>query len=201
MPSLPPIESNYLQSSKNIEYLIINQQVMNYMILGAAGELADVVDVIAKLKELGAKYNSHIQLFDANFIFGRDHLESAVLHAERAFDNNSNLAGDPSIEILLYASGERQIKQAIDKLGIKKGLREFGMVIYVPRKNETTFDLEEVCNKTLTELGLARDDSVLNGGREVLERFGIPGDEIDMISESRWGNLILSRVAMVDIIK
>ena len=174
---------------------------MNYEILGAVGKLGDVEEVITKVKELSEKYHVNIQLFDADYIYGRDHLESAVMHAERAFCAKTNLAGDPSIEILLYASGERQIKQAIEKLGIKKGMREFGMVVYVPDMNDSRVDPADISAKVLKDLGAVRDDSKLEGGREVLERFGFTDAEIEGVSESRWGNLILSRVAMVDIIK
>ena len=124
-----------------------------------------------------------------------------MFHAERAFTANTNLAEDPAIEILLYASGERQIKLAIEKIGIKKGSRSFGMVVYSKKDTEGINNKKQTSEIILKDLGLNRDDTRLEGGRDVLERFGISDTEIDKVPQSRWLNLVLSRVAMVDIIK
>ena len=46
---------------------------------------------------------------------------SAVEHAIRAFERKTNTTNSLEKEIILYASGERQLKLAIPKIGIKKG--------------------------------------------------------------------------------
>jgi len=174
---------------------------MIYEIAGASGKLGNIAETMTLLKNLGEELNIFIQLFDANYIYGREHLQSAIMHAERSIKNNSNLADNPSMEILLYASGERQIKLAINKIGIKDNTETFALVIYSPEGSSLSENITGLCEKILTEIGLKRDDSVLEGNRGVLERFGIAENELKNVPETRWLNLILAKVAMVDIIK
>ena len=48
---------------------------------------------------------------------------------------------------------------------------------------------------------MTQDASVLEGDRETLKRFGITGLEIRTVPEAKYGDLILEKVAMVDVIK
>jgi tRNA threonylcarbamoyladenosine modification (KEOPS) complex Cgi121 subunit len=174
---------------------------LNFEILGARGKFENIDIIISSLKELGDRHGIMIQIFDAKLIFGKSHLRSAVLHAKRAEENRTILANSLTVEILLYSSGERQIGQAIEKMGVKPDSSEFGLVLYGIPEFKTVDEAEKFCEKILIDLGLERDDSVLNGDRFVLERFGLTQEELDSVDESHWGNLILERVAMVDIIK
>jgi tRNA threonylcarbamoyladenosine modification (KEOPS) complex Cgi121 subunit len=174
---------------------------MSYDISGCKGRIDDVEAVIAELKRLGEQYGVVIQLFNARLVYGAKHLESSILHAERSFSTNTNLAGDMAVEILLYSSGERQIALAIKKMGIKKDCQEFGMVLCCKPGTGQDTDLGEIRDEVLKELSLERDDGVLDGSMDVLVRFGIEEDEIGSVPESNRGNIILSRVAMVDVIK
>jgi tRNA threonylcarbamoyladenosine modification (KEOPS) complex Cgi121 subunit len=48
---------------------------------------------------------------------------------------------------------------------------------------------------------LTHDDTILEGNRDTLKRFGITDQEIRTLPENKYGDLILEKVAMVDIIK
>ena len=173
---------------------------MRYEIIGAEGSFDNVERVVFKLKELGARYGASIQLLDAELIYGKRHLESSVLHAERAFGTNTNLAGDMAIEVMLYASGERQIKLAISKMGITEGTTGVAVVICIDDGSPVS-GLDEILDGILEEFSLTRNDRLLEGDRSVLERFGIEETEIESTDQDAWGNIILSKVAMVDLIK
>ncbi|UCH89696.1 MAG: hypothetical protein JSV49_03340 [Thermoplasmata archaeon] len=174
---------------------------MDYEIVGAKGKFEDVEGVIDRLKNLGEKYNVTLQLIDARLIFGKAHLDSAVFHAQRAMAKSTNLAKSIAVEIILYASGERQIGQAITKMGIKSDTEEFGLIIYDLPSQGASEEGSKLCGDILSELDLVRDDTILEGDKSVLERFGITKEELEAVSQSHWSNLILERVAMVDIIK
>ena len=174
---------------------------MTYEIIGAKGKLGDINKTIEKIKDLNEKHDVTIQLFDAELVYGREHLESAVFHAQRAMSANTNVANSIGMEILLYASGERQINLAIQKMGIKETTKDFGMVVYGLLKSSAKESHSEKIDLIINELNLVREDPVLEGDKSVLERFGIPEAELEAVAESHWRNLILERVAMVDIIK
>jgi KEOPS complex subunit Cgi121 len=174
---------------------------MTHVIIGAKGKISAINDLITLLKDYGGKKGLSLQMFNADFVFGTIHLHSAVLHAERALTNKTNLSDSIAVEILLYASGERQIKQAIEKMGIKNDTEKFVLVIFDSEPNRSAAYLEESAAEILSELKLVRDDSVIDGDIEVLKRFGITDNELQLVPESSWGDLILEKVALVDIIK
>ena len=53
----------------------------------------------------------------------------------------------------------------------------------------------------LKKISLIHDDKVLEGDIDTLKKFGINKKAIATVSEERYGDLILEKVAMVDIVK
>jgi tRNA threonylcarbamoyladenosine modification (KEOPS) complex Cgi121 subunit len=50
-------------------------------------------------------------------------------------------------------------------------------------------------------LSLDRNDAIIEGDKIVLKRFGIDENEIKTVPDDKYGDLILEKIAMVDIIK
>ncbi|CAM2901176.1 MULTISPECIES: KEOPS complex subunit Cgi121 [Halobacterium] len=93
--------------------------------------VAVVEDVDAFVASLGAVGDEHgvaVQAFDAAYVAGREHVESAVTHAARAFDRGANVADERAVEILLYAAGRRQIRRALD-MGVDEGRQPVCVVV------------------------------------------------------------------------
>jgi KEOPS complex subunit Cgi121 len=164
-------------------------------IVGAKGNIQSVDEFLKKLDEISNENNITIQVFDAEVIYGENHLISAVEHAMRAMDRKTNTTNSLSMEILLYASGERQLKIAIPKMGVKKGKENIAFVFI--QKGLT----DQLISDILIQLSLDRDDKVLQGSIDKLKKFGIGENEINTVAKSKYGDLILEKVAMVDIIK
>jgi tRNA threonylcarbamoyladenosine modification (KEOPS) complex Cgi121 subunit len=61
--------------------------------------------------------NVNIQIFNPDRIISPKHLYYAVYFAEQAFALSSNISKNKSIEFLIYASFQRQIKTAINTVG------------------------------------------------------------------------------------
>jgi tRNA threonylcarbamoyladenosine modification (KEOPS) complex Cgi121 subunit len=53
-------------------------------------------------------------------VYNSTHVASAFLHASRAIDRNKARARDPSIEILRWLTGSRQVQRALDLSGSPK---------------------------------------------------------------------------------
>ncbi len=62
-----------------------------------------------------------VQLMDADGIAGKNHAVHAAIHAIKSFARKENISNDLGLEILVRASGQRQISEAIQMLGIKNG--------------------------------------------------------------------------------
>jgi tRNA threonylcarbamoyladenosine modification (KEOPS) complex Cgi121 subunit len=101
-----------------------------------------------------------------------------------------NACNNITMECLLYVSGERQISKAQEKMGMKIGTERVALVLFGPL-------IEDV----LQMLGLTRDDSVLDASVEKALRFGVEQREIDALGPERASDLVLERVAFVDILK
>ena len=85
-----------------------------------SNEVPSVLDKITKeYKLLGA------QLFDSRLIWGYRHIHSTLWHAEKAFRTNSMISKSLTMEIMIYAAGYRQIKKAIELLGIQNNSSQF----------------------------------------------------------------------------
>ncbi len=137
-------------------------------VVGASGAIDDVESLIAYFRE---SKGDGIAL-DADEVFGMDHIISALKHAERAFERGENVSSRLLMETLLYASGERQISLAIERMGVKPGKGRTVLLLEGSQKEEA-----------LSRLGLTEDPSLIGA------------DDDAQTKEA------LERVAMVDILK
>ena len=167
-------------------------------IIGAKGEIKDIDVFLKKINSFSTENNLIIQVFNADLIYGKDHIISAVEHAKRAFERKTNTTNSLEKEILLYASGNRQLKLAIPKMGVKEGS---GKIAFVFVNNEKGEIPNRITNDFLNNLNLKTDDKVLEGNRETLIKFGIKENEIETVTEEKYSYIILEKVAMVDILK
>ena len=159
----------------------------DYEIVGARGEVHGLSQLLNRLQ---SARRGHVLALDAGMICGREHLESAVEHALRAFARGTNSANDIMMETILYASGERQISKAREKMSVKEGADSVALVLFGASKDDV-----------LKITGLEEDDAVLECSRSKLIRFGIEPGELDAAPSGRTSDLALERVAFVEILK
>jgi KEOPS complex subunit Cgi121 len=60
-----------------------------------------------------------VQFFDAELVATWQHLYFAVLNALLAFKTERNISKSVAMEVMLYASAQRQIRKAIQLVGVK----------------------------------------------------------------------------------
>jgi tRNA threonylcarbamoyladenosine modification (KEOPS) complex Cgi121 subunit len=166
-----------------------------YKIIGAKGNISNIDEFLEKITSFCEKNSIVIQVFNAEMIFEDTHLVSAYEHAKRAFEQKTNTTNSLAMEILLYASGERQLKLAIPKIGVKKGQADIAFIFIGDKITDKVID------ELLEKLSLKRDDKVLEGDINTLKKFGLKKSEIKTVSKDKYGDLILEKIALVDIIK
>ena len=98
-----------------------------------------------------------VQFFDAKHVAGPQHMYFAALNALNAFDKNTNISNNLAVEALLYASAQRQIKKAVEMLGIKQDSSEVAALIMTENRREKNNYLRLVTKIIPGE----RNDSVL----------------------------------------
>ncbi|MEM3730671.1 MAG: KEOPS complex subunit Cgi121 [Candidatus Bathyarchaeia archaeon] len=85
-------------------------------------------DFLKRIEEVKPP-NVEIQFFNAAYVAGWQHLYFAVLNALTAFKNKGNISKSLAIEIMVYASAQRQIRKAMGLLGISSKTLQMAAVI------------------------------------------------------------------------
>lgn len=146
-------------------------------------------DFMKRVTEAAGKSGSQVLVVRGDLIFGSDHMRTAMYHARRAIDEGRNASDSLPMETLLYCSGERQLSSAISKMSV----------------NDQT---EDVAVVSLGSTALKPDPSwvEMKGVLDVVDEsrlagFGISDREIGTVSPKNRIELVLERVAAVDILK
>ena len=139
---------------------------------------------------------AHVQFFDAKLIAGQQHLYFAAVNALKAFEKKSNISSSLAIEALLYASAQRQIRKAVDTLGVKQDSSQ--VVALIIAENRQGMD---DCLKVVSRLIPGeRNDAVLELTDEkigdIKKLFGISDIEI----EAKLRRKGLEREALADLV-
>lgn len=128
-------------------------------------EIKDVDGFLNNIRKQLKNEDVIVQFFDARFVAGWQHLYFATLNALKSFKNQENISNSLVVEILLYASAQRQIKHAVEKLGIKPETREVAVVLLSKSENTLKKALE-----TITKLNFGeREDNVLELSNQKIE--------------------------------
>ena len=121
-------------------------------------------------------------------VFGRDHLASAFHHASKAIREGRNSSDSVIMETLLYASGERQLGSAIRKMAVGEETSEIVVA---------SLGVDIAPQAGWTPLTDAPD----HPSDERLMAFGLTGEELGTVRPERRRELVLERVAAVDVLK
>jgi len=105
-------------------------------------EIEDTKSFLDRIRE--KTEDASVQFFSANLIAGHEHLYFAVLNALKAFESNLNISNSLAVEALLYASAQRQIKKAVELLGIKAESSEIALLVIAETEDKVCETLEEL---------------------------------------------------------
>ena len=75
-----------------------------FRIIGTQGNVQNVDSFLETVLSFAQRYDVTLQAFDADMIYGENHLISSVEHAVRAIKRKTNTTNSLGMEILLYAS-------------------------------------------------------------------------------------------------
>ena len=183
----------------------MNRSRSNCTILVGNVSIATVSDFLAVLNGIAQDYAVTIQAMDAMLIAGAEHLTSAVQKAIRALAHNRGITSDFGLEILLYASGRRQIERAL-AMGVTEGEHTVAVVIVDVAGDK---DLDAVAEAVKRETGIEKVplrelevDPLDEQKKAHLKRFfAITDAELDAVGEQKLQMLVLERVALLDVLK
>ena len=153
-------------------------------------------------KELARNFD--VQFFDAQLIASSDHLYFAILNSLQAFHYKNNISKSLAMETMLYASSQRQIKKAIELIGVKEETKNIA-VIFI---GQDPTILETALESFARFAGVETDEKVLEMSKakeeSIKKIFQISEEEIDAILkdndyEKAVVNLVIERVALLSV--
>ncbi len=146
---------------------------------------------IKEIKETSTGKNLDIQAFDADKLAGKVHLTFAIEKALNSFKKGTNIANDLAKEIMLYAAGTRQINRAV-KIGVHDGWNNIAIVTVGEMIDLSAFDKIEPSN--VLQYSGSKNSALM-------DIFNITKEEVEAAGADRIQELVLERVALVDVMK
>jgi tRNA threonylcarbamoyladenosine modification (KEOPS) complex Cgi121 subunit len=144
-----------------------------------------------------------IQFFDASLVAGWEHIYFAALNALNAFKSKLSISSSLAMETLLYASAQRQIKDAVNLMGIKPNTQKVAVLIWA----KTPQQAKSALNVVSRLLSGKPDDSVVKLTDEkktgLMEFFNISALELEAKMEHKGfgkqalSDLIIEHVALL----
>jgi tRNA threonylcarbamoyladenosine modification (KEOPS) complex Cgi121 subunit len=164
-------------------------------------QIKDTEKLLKKMHEVKPS-SVELQIFNAKFVATWQHVYFAVLNALTAFRNKDNISKSLAMEILIYASAQRQILKAMRNLGIRPETSEIALVIVGDNSENVRFALSKF--STIAEM--QEDETVLKLTREkvnlIQERFEISDLELKTMMgkdglDKALTNLVIERMALL----
>ncbi len=135
-----------------------------------------------------------LQIVRADRIVGADHLRAAARAAQRAMDEGRNHADRLEVEFTRYTAGRRQIRKALDHLGVDDGCAAAVVCAFGTKRLDAL-------PYFIDYLGLREDDSVLEASKEKMEAFGITPEQRAATTPGHELDIVLEAVAAVDLMR
>ncbi|HDS44653.1 MAG TPA: hypothetical protein ENN68_00895 [Methanomicrobia archaeon] len=183
-----------------------NAREAQYRILVGSVSIVSVSEFLAVLKGIAEQHAVTLQALDTDLVVSEAHLHSAVEKALRAVEKGTNITSELGMEILVYAAGKRQIGRAL-AMGVTEGEKRIACIIVAP---DTGTDLDAVVASVKASTGLTEEPHALQAfecehdasKRARLKRFfGITDGELSAVGEEKLPQLVLERVALLDVLK
>ena len=147
--------------------------------------------LLSAIKDLQSRHGCIVQALDADKIVSERHIRFAAEKALAAFSEHRNIAKDAGMEIMRYASGERQI----ERVPFHENIGSYRENRTCPRR------LRECSWPNASELSRIIE---LDGqgcsfcAKAVKEAFNISSEELRTVGEERIEDLVIERVALAD---
>jgi KEOPS complex subunit Cgi121 len=148
---------------------------------------------LGKIRAVAAARGTRIICFNADLMAGRAHAEAAMVHALRAVRAGNPIGASLEMEALLRAAGNRQCSAA-ERFGVHEGENRAYVCLCPP--SEATFgDLSALMTFVHEDWEILTDEK----RARLCEAFGITPGELAAAGTGRLRDLVLERVALLEV--
>lgn len=164
-----------------------------YSITQARFMIDDESTFLSRVRKIADTYGVTIVCFNADLMAGIRHVRAALEHAMRSFSGGNPISNSFEMEALLYAAGTRQCQVAAD-FGIHPGENRCYVCVCPPSvmAEEKVLALGRVAEENWEHIS---DEKRMR----LMDIFSITREELETIQPERFPELILERVALLDV--
>ncbi|MDD1664325.1 MAG: KEOPS complex subunit Cgi121 [Methanomicrobiales archaeon] len=148
---------------------------------------------LSRLRGVATAHATRIICFNADMMAGRAHVEAAMARALRSVRAGTAISSSLEMEALLFAAGSRQCSLA-ERFGIREGENRAYVCLCPP---------DEAAFRDLSALMEFVDEDWETLSEEKRERlreaFGITTGELQVVGHARFRDLVLERVALLEV--
>ena len=150
---------------------------------------------LGELRLIAEAFKTAIVSFDANKMAGGAHVQSAIIHALRSCASGTSIANSFEMEALLYAAGTRQCALAAG-FGVHAGENRAYLVFCPPSPAaaEAMGRLVTFVNEDWESISEEKEDLLI-------DIFSITPQELLVTGRDRLKDLVLERVALLEVMK
>ncbi len=185
------------------EYLKNSIELGGIKILGLENvNITDVDTFLSEVKENAGKLE--YQIFDADTIMGKKHLVYAALNALNVFKHENNISRSLPVEIILYASGQRQIGKAFKTVGVKTQTKNLILLTLTEDENKAEEFVRHIQRITRSKINHNISENFNKKKFENVKKvFNISKREIETLKTSKTKieniilDLIIERMALL----
>lgn len=164
-------------------------------------EIVDFKEFLNKIKKKTSP-DVTVQFFDAEHVAGWEHLYYAVFNALLSMKQGRTISKSLSMETLLYASAQHQIKRATEIMGVKTKSSEIGVVIVSDKASLAEQALSAISEQAKAQPDESALELQLSKIRIIRKTFGITDEELNATETGRpihqvVTDLIIERMALL----
>jgi KEOPS complex subunit Cgi121 len=145
------------------------------------------------IQDTGRRFSVNIICFDADMLAGREHADTAILHARRSIISPKPISNSFEMEALLFAAGSRQCSIAAS-FGIHEGENKMFVCVYPPHEG-----VWKVLSLHMRFVRETWDEWPPQKIARLISLFGITQDELETVGHSHLKDLILERIALLEV--
>ncbi len=159
----------------------------------AVFEIEDCVRFLNWIREIAGECGTHIVVFDAERMAGREHARSALAHAWRSYFEGAPISNSFEMEALLYAAGTRQCLVATT-FGVHEGPNRSFVCICPPSPAARE---RLAAGVTFVDEDWEAIDAEKR--ERLIDLFGITSEELEVTGLHLLRDLVLERVALLEV--
>ena len=171
-------------------------------ITGFKNMMVEKPDQLLKAIRNNGQADVAVQFFNANLVATWEHLYFAVLDALMAFRTKRNISKSLAVEVMLYASAQRQIKKAIELIGVGSGCSDLAVLVAGDSRAAVESTVASISkhfrkepDERVLELSLAKAQAIRGA-------FGITENELTVVAKQNdvgraLVDLVIERMALL----